>query len=480
MVSSELFGFTLNFFITVVIARYLGVIGFGHYSFVFAFVGFFQMIADSGLSNIMIREVAVNRNRLKYQFGVTKSLIWVLSIIVLLMIIIIINLLPVDPAIKTTTYIMGVAVLATVHALGYNAIFRAMEDMEYNAIGFVLHKVLLLSLIVLVILLRKGLAEIAISYLIANLALWFFYYQLAGAKYLRTRMIIDVQAWRYFISEALPVGIASILRKISWQVDILILTAIGTAASAGLFSAPYKIIQSMNLLSHTLSLTLFPYFARLGKNSSGELFLAYEKSLKFMYILGVPIVVVLAAYARSIMTVLFGQKFSDAYLALQILSLTVLFLFPTAQFIYLFSALGLQRLYTISSVLSLAINVVLDFALIPVFDFIGACVATLIAEAALFLIGIYYAKSLDKNISFSRALWKPAVSGMAMWAVLSFFSGLAPVWMFFGALAGCAAYLLLLFMLKTFSAGEFAAIKESIRFMKKGPVPPVAENNLKG
>ena len=93
MVLAELVGFGLNFIITVLIARYLGLIGFGNYSFVIAFVGVFQMIADSGLNNILIREIAVNRDNLGYQLGVTKSLIWVFSIIVFLLIVLIINII---------------------------------------------------------------------------------------------------------------------------------------------------------------------------------------------------------------------------------------------------------------------------------------------------------------------------------------------------------------------------------------------------
>ena len=71
---------------------------------------------------------------------------------------------------------MGAAVLATVHAMGYNSVFRAMEEMEYNAIGFLLHKVLLLGLIVFAIKSNAGLIGIALSYFISNISLWLFYY----------------------------------------------------------------------------------------------------------------------------------------------------------------------------------------------------------------------------------------------------------------------------------------------------------------
>jgi O-antigen/teichoic acid export membrane protein len=480
MVLAELVGFGLNFIITVLIARYLGLIGFGNYSFVIAFVGVFQMIADSGLNNILIREIAVNRDNLGYQLGVTKSLIWVFSIIVFLLIVLIINIINPAAEIRNATYIMGIAVLATVHALGYSSVFRALEEMEYNAAGFILHKICLISLVVLVIKLRLGLREIAGAYLISNILLWFFYYVIVSRRYLRPRMVLSIKRWWYLISEAIPIGVASILRKISWQVDILILSAIGTATSVGLFSAPYKIIQSINLLPHTVSMPLFPFFSRLAKTSHKELFQTYEKSLKFMCLLSVPLVVTLATLSYSIVSLLFGSKFMNSYIALQILSITIIFLFPNAQFIYLFSALGKQRLYTVCCGISLVINVILDFILIPRFDFVGACLGTLIADISLFIIGIYFTKSISKDVSFIKALWKPLVSGALMAAVLYQFRYSSLWWILLGICAGMLVYILSNLILKTFSKSEMYAIREWFPSKRKAvPVVPGSVNEIK-
>jgi O-antigen/teichoic acid export membrane protein len=472
MIAAEIIGFSLNFVIIILIARYLGVIGFGHFSFIVAFVGVFQLIADSGLCNIMIREIAVHKDKIAYQLGVTKSLLWIFSIAAFLLIVLIINIINPEPEVRHATYIMGLSTMAIVHTQGYTSVFRAMEEMEYNAIGFVLHKIVLISLIIPVIESELGLKEIAGSFLAANSVLWIFYYIIVSRRYRRPKIIINLKAWWYFISEAIPIGIASILRKITWQVDILILSAIGTASSVGLFSAPYRIIHSANILPHTISVPLFPFFSRLARHSYHELFPAYEKSLKFMYLFSIPIVVILVTLAQSIVSILFGDKFEQSYVALQILSLTLIFLFPTAQFVYLFSALGKQRLFTIGSIICLIINVILDFILIPKFDFIGACIGTLVAEITLFGIGMYFVKLIEKNVSFIRASWKPALSGALMWVVLFQFKDASLLWILCGIFASALTYILSVILLKTFSRNELSLIKESIMFMRKTPGIP--------
>lgn len=470
IVSSEIVGFGLNFVMTIALVRYLGVTGFGKYSFVLAFVWLFQMLADSGLSNIMIREISVKRDDLAYQLGVTKSLIWIFSVIVFALIAVAVSILKPEPVVGKAIYIMGLAVLATIHAIGYSSVFRAMEEMEYNAAGFVLHKFLLLGLILVVIRLRLGLVEIAAAYLVSNLLLWFFYYTVISLRYQRPRMISDAKAWRYFIAEALPVGAASILRKVSWQVDILILSFIGTASSVGLFSAPYKVVQSINLVPNTLSMPLFPLFSRLARDSYEELFRAYEKNLKFVSLVSIPVVVVLVTLSQPIVSLLFGAKFAGSSAALRILGLTVLFLFPTSQFIYLFSALGMQKLFTVSSFFCLLINITADLVLIPHLDYIGACLGTLLAEISLFTVSIYFIKRTYKGVSFVRAAWKPVVSGLFMGAVLFQFRYSSLPWISFGILASAIVFVASSVALRTLSRMDLHLVMEGIRFKRR--IPP--------
>jgi O-antigen/teichoic acid export membrane protein len=470
MLVAEALGFPLNFVLTLLLARYLGVEGFGNYSFVMAFVLVFQLIADAGLSNILIREIAVNREQLPYQLGVTKSLIWVFSLFTFLLIVLAVPFVRPEPSVRTALYIMGLAVLATVHAVGYTSVFRALEEMEYNAIGFVLHKVVLLLLVLAVIWLKRGLPMIAAAYLLANLFLWFFYYRIVRARYPKAQRVLDWRAWVFLLREAVPVGVAIVLRRVSWQVDILVLTAIGTARSVGLFSAPYKILQALNVLPQTISLPLFPIYARLAKESSDELFAAYERTLRLLVAGSVPFALLLAVFSPSIVFVLFGSSFQESHAALEILSLTLLFLFPTSQFIYLFSALGKQHFYTSASLVGLAANVALDFLLIPKLDFVGAALATLLAEMLLFATGIVYVKRLHRGVSLVRALGRPLAAGLVMLAVILPFRSLSSYLHVPAACLGILIYVLTAFAFGAVSRGELRFLRGSLPFFRKAPV----------
>jgi O-antigen/teichoic acid export membrane protein len=53
----------LGFFLFIYIARYLGEVGFGKYSFALAFTGLFAIIANFGMNNYIIRELARNKEQ---------------------------------------------------------------------------------------------------------------------------------------------------------------------------------------------------------------------------------------------------------------------------------------------------------------------------------------------------------------------------------------------------------------------------------
>ena len=48
----------LSFFLIILIANYLGEVGLGKYSFVFAFVGIFSVFSDLGTTVSMTKEIA--------------------------------------------------------------------------------------------------------------------------------------------------------------------------------------------------------------------------------------------------------------------------------------------------------------------------------------------------------------------------------------------------------------------------------------
>jgi len=252
--------------------------------------------------------------------------------------------------------------------------------------------------------------------------------------------------------------------------DKLLLGALATPAAVGLFSAAYKFVEAMTPFTVNLTLPLFPVFSRIALISPRQLFESLERSLKFLYVLGTPLAILLFCHAERIVALFFGQAYQEAAFLLRLLAPAVLLLLPTSIYGYTFTALGRQRLYTICVALSLATNLVVDLLLIPFYGPIGAALGTLAAEGVLFGSGLIMLSRLGGGLAGVRLLWRPAVAGL----VLGCFCWLGRNLPWSAAIpatgAGLAAYMTFLMMLRTFTPEERTILRHAMRMRLGGAI----------
>ena len=120
---------------------------FGEYQWVLTFAMIAQLVADSGLPRMMIREIAKDPACVGKITGAAAGLIWAISLVVCAVVGLVVLFLPFRMEMKIALIVMTLATMATFHGAGYSAVLRAFEDNELNYLGFILQKILLLALI---------------------------------------------------------------------------------------------------------------------------------------------------------------------------------------------------------------------------------------------------------------------------------------------------------------------------------------------
>lgn len=460
-VMAEAIGGVMSFLIIILIARGLGTDSFGLFSFVLALTSIFQLVADFGLTNIILKEIARAKTDTIRVISAVKPLVWLFSGAIMLVMASVAYPLAPSQEVYVATLVMGAAVLSTFHAVIYGSVCRAHEDMGYNAVAFVSHKVVLLAIVLLVLRDHQGIVGVSIAYLVANVYQWFFFYWIVRRRYIGhgVRWRVDYSYWRYLIAEAFPVGIAMVFRRANLHTGTLILTAVSTSSVVGIFNAAYRIIQMVDMIPFTLSIPLFPPFSRMAVESRARLFETLERVIGIFMLIAAPVFVLLFMLADRIVHLVYGQAYLEAILDLRILAAAVLCLFPTGLFIYVFSAMGQQRLYTFSSGICLATNVLAGLLLIPVYGHIGAALAILASEVAFLVSGLLLLHRLGFAPRYLQMLGKPlAAAGLsgawmivlsddalpAEWMAVLSEGGLPAAWMAFLPEGGHPAIILLL------------------------------------
>lgn len=452
----------------VFVARSVSVSDFGIYSFILAFAAFFQLLADSGLSNILVRELATRPEKMSEILGAALALIWVLTIGGELVILAIIPFLNFDLEIKILIVAMGAATLTVLHCSGYGSALRSQEDNELHALGYLVHKVLFFAFIFIG--LKMGLALVAVvaAHLIPNILLCLYYRWMVLRLYTRPRIRIDIPTWKYLLTHSIPVGGATLVRLLAQQVDVMILSWLSDLRTVGLFSGPYRISMAIRFIPETMALPLYPLYSRLGSDpeKKQELHVAYERSLKFFLIAGFPVATLFLIFAGKLITLLLGDKYQVALPAMQLLGVAFLPFFASSPFPFLFTALNRQRFLMFSAACSLGLRVGLNFLLIPMYGYLGPCVAFFASETLMLIICASKLARMGFPVPLVQIVWRPLLASACIGSGLYFIKGASLLWLAPATAGALLIYLLILFLLRAFSDSDLRLAREGLGFIK--------------
>jgi O-antigen/teichoic acid export membrane protein len=452
----------------VLVARSVSVSDFGIYSFILAFAVFFQLLADSGLSNILMRELAKQPEKLADILGAALSLIWALSIAVELIILLIVPFLHFSLEVKLLTVAMGAATLSLFHCAGYGSALRSQEDNELHALGFLAHKILFCALIFLGLRLGLALVGIVFAHLIPNVLLGFYYRWMVVRRYARPKIRIDLPMWKYLLTNSIPVGGATMVRLLAQQVDVMILSWLTDLRTVGLFSGPYRISMTLRFIPQTLAIPLYPMYSRLAMSpeTKDELYTAYSRSVKFFVVAGFPVATLFLIFSSKMITLLLGNKYQVALPAMQLLGVAFLPFFISSPFPFLLTALDKQRFLMVSSIVSLALRVGLNFALIPFYGYMGPCIAFFASETLMLIIWADKLSRLGFPLRLVKVIWRPLLASCCIGVALTFIKGVSLLWLVPATLLALVVYLLILLMLGAFSNSDLKLAKEGLGFLK--------------
>jgi|AZII01.1.fsa_nt_gi O-antigen/teichoic acid export membrane protein len=400
-------GALLNIYVIILIARELGPENFGAFSFILAFVGLIQLVTDMGITNVLVREIAQNAERYSAIIGSVRSLAWILTGVVLLPLSLVCLVLLEDKDFGMSLLLMASAALAVMHAVIYGAVFRAFERMTFNAIFFVVHKILLLVLVFIWMTGEATILNLCLVYLLANIAQFFMFFIATWNVFGRVKLAFDYLYLKYLLIEAIPVGFSMLFRKATLHVDSILLSALSTPLALGLFSAAYRIIQIIEMLPFTLSIPLYPQLARLAGTNMRAFNDFLNKILRFYVMIALPVMGGLFIFSSQIIGIMYTDDYQSAGLLLQALSVVVFFIFPSSIMIYVYTATQKQRLFTWVSLGVFSINAILDMIFIPFFDALGAVIGTAFAEAFFVILSLYLLNKSDCIVDVVTIIVRP-------------------------------------------------------------------------
>lgn len=396
-------GGVLLFLIMIFIARYLGVEDYGHFSLLLTIISIVQLFADGGIVNITIRDIATRKHRLRQYVGSTTVGLSFISGTLLALTGLYVAFISDDPVYGITLLIMMAAAFSAMHALVFGAALRAMEDMQVTASIAIVHKAVLAVAVCIAIVMDLGIVGVAVAHLVANLWQLFVSARQVVKRYGKVDFTFNATHWKTAQKQALPLGAAMVLRKVTVHLDIILLTALATLVAVGLYSSAYRILQMIEVAVIAFSGVLFPMLSRLAQTDRDQFVVMYNEALSFLCFAAAPIAVWFVLAAEQLMMIFYGDEYLQAYKVLQILGTALIFLIPASLFNPMFAALHRQKVLMVIALISLTINLALDLLLIPWATYIGAALGTALTEGIICALGIYCLHALGVRF---RCWWR--------------------------------------------------------------------------
>lgn len=442
--ASQVGGRLIKAALIIYAARILGAAGYGIFSLGLSIAGLFMLFSDIGVSTVMTREIAKDREARPRWIATAFFLKLALLIISLVAIIFLAPYFTKIPEARLLLPLFGLILfLDGLRDFGFFVI-RGLEEMQWEAFVNVLVNVIVVGAGLILITYGRTPWHLAVAYLIGSVAGAIMVFFPIKHYFRDLRKNLDRALAGFILSTAWPFIIWGLLGSILVYTDTIMLGWLKDVQTVGFYNAAYKPIQFLFALPWLLAVSIFPTFSRRAKE--GDFLAPLAKSLSAVAFVALPLTMGGLILGKPIIATLYGTDYLPGVSAFQVLILLILLQFPAS--IIGNAVFAYNRHFQMLPYLFLAalMNIVFNRILIPPYGGVGAASATVLAQGIAFIGAVVILKRIQP-FSIAPLVWRSFVAtlimGIAVAAVYSLGGGF-----WFSIFVGGLVYFAFLHLLK--------------------------------
>ncbi|WP_296877726.1 flippase [uncultured Methanobrevibacter sp.] len=395
MMISQIIASICAFIWTIVTAWYLGPSDYGIFGSAVSFAALFGIIIDFGLPTLLVRAISTDFESEHKYLDNAVSLKLFLSVLYILTVFFALIILGWNSKLITITLLISFEnLIKSYHSLLFTS-FQAHEKLKYQAITNTVINILTLIFIIIVTFTDFALTGIAIAYILANfIALIYELYALEKHTIL-PKLSFDFSFYKVLLKGGLPFALTGLFYTIYYSIDLVMITQFSTTYATGLYNSAYKLITVLTLFYTIYASVVFPVMSKLFKNEKDMLNFSFNKSIKYLTLVTIPISVFAMFYGYDLIGI-YGAEYIEAGGVLKILIWTVCFLFINGACSLVLNAshqeYSVTKIYTIAALF----NIVLNIFLIPKYSVYGASFSTVLSEILILLLELYMLRKINQ------------------------------------------------------------------------------------
>jgi len=384
----QVVGLGLGFISNIVLAKVLGAGGYGLFALSLNWMLMFSLFSRLGFETTILKFIPIydSTNDWSKIKGLIKSssiTVFLSSVIIYLVVGMILVYFMDLPEEKTYYYLKFFLVLPFYSLIAlFSSLFRAFKLVILSLSSFiVLSSSFAIILAIFYMLSKQGNMEavVPILYLSTAMSVFLIFCFLFFSKF-KTDLRKKKSQFQYktWMLVSLPLLLIESMSFFLGQTDILMLGALSTDESVGYYQAAIKISSITGFGLGAVNFILAPEISRLYHSKKlKELQDKITQSSKLLFVFAFSASVVLMALGNFILST-FGEDFKTAYISTVILIVGQFVNVLTGAVGFLMSLTGHQNIALKVILISVIINVILNYLLIPIYDIKGAAISTAI------------------------------------------------------------------------------------------------------
>lgn len=371
----------VGLFVGVWIARYLGPDQFGLLNFALAFTGLFGAIAALGLQGIVVRDIVRDPESARLTLGTAAVLQLIGGLLSYLLILGAIAYLRPDDALARSI----VAILGSITLLqaGQIAVYWFESQVQSKYTVWVQNGAFLVF------------AAIKVGLIFQQAPLIAFVWAMLAEAVVVALILLIVMGWRgpalsslrisvergvTLLGDSWPLILSAIAVTVYMKIDQLMLGQMIGDEAVGIYSAAVRISEVWYFIPMVIVASVFPAILEAKKRSETQYYALLQRLYDLMVIISVSVAVPMTFLATPIVTLLFGEAYSESGPVLAIHIWASVFVFLGVASSKWFLTENRQMLSLQRTVLGAIANVVLNLWLIPSYGPFGAAIATVISQ----------------------------------------------------------------------------------------------------
>jgi len=261
--------------------------------------------------------------------------------------------------------------------------------LRYEALNIVINQVIILVVGLGVLFFKLPLPYLMLPFILASAFSMIF----AGVSVRRVlaikyRPMFDTALLKTILKIAVPFALIAIFSRVYGYIDSVMLSKMVGDKAVGWYSVAMKIPFALQFIPAALAASIFPAFSHHFVHDKEQLRATFERVVKFLLIIVVPMSVGIAVLARPIVLSFYGAEYLPAVLPLQILMAGLVFVFLNFPLGSLLNGCDRHMLNMYLVGVIMVVNVALNIFAIPRFSFVGAAAAFVVSHALLFVVSM--------------------------------------------------------------------------------------------